>query len=312
MLDFEIREEKLPVIKVNFEEMKQALQQTIDKYKGIVVTQEQLSLCKSDQKELAGIRKKIDDYRKSKKKELSKPISAFESQCKELVSMVEDAELPIKQGIKVFDDKRREDKRQKAIDAIKLAIEEHGLNEKYARQLTVLDKYINLSGSFKSVKDDIDQRCFALLEEQKKEEELFQAIEQTIENANKDIKTPIKIQDVQYLIKSGASLPDIISRINQLKEKIKLAEMPKPEPKPEIIAEPIQNKERQIVKEDIPQAEIKNTALPQEEPVPVKEAPIYFVEFHIEGTRFDTAKIGQFLRENDIKYKVLNKGQVTN
>lgn len=310
MLDFEIREEKLPVIKINFKEMKQALQQTIDKYKGIVVTQEQLSLCKSDQKELASMRKKIDDYRKSKKKELSKPISAFEIQCKELVSMVEDAEIPIKEGIKTFDDKRREEKRQKAIDTIKSAIEEHGLNEKYARQLTVLDKYMNLSGSFKSVQQDIEQRCFILLEKQKKEEELLQAIEQTIENANKDIKTPIKIQDVQYLIRSGASLPDIISRINQLKEKIKLAEMPNPDSKPEIKVEPIQDAERQITKEDIPQEPIKSNTPSQGNLA--KEPTIYFVEFHIEGTRFDTAKIGQFLRENDIKYNVLNKGQVAN
>lgn len=293
MVDFKIKEEVLPVIHVNFEEVKQALQQTIDKYKGLVVTEEELQLCKSDQKELAKIRNNIDNYRKEKKKELSKPITVFENQCKELITMIEKAEKPIKDGIKVFDDKRREEKRLKALEAIREAIELYKLNSKYASRLNILDKYLNLSGSLKSVKDDIEQRCFLLVEEQAKEEELIQAIQQTIENANKDIKTPLQLKDVQYLIDSGASLPDIIKRIDFLKEKIKLAEMPKPEPSKEI-------------KQDI---EIKQAIPPLKYKKPRNEQ-IYFVEFRIEGPISDTSKVGSFLRENNIKYTVIGKGSV--
>lgn len=293
MVDFKIKEEVLPVIHVNFEEVKQALQQTIDKYKGLVVTEEELQLCKSDQKELAKIRNNIDNYRKEKKKELSKPITVFENQCKELITMIEKAEKPIKDGIKVFDDKRREEKRLKALEAIREAIELYKLNSKYASRLNILDKYLNLSGSLKSVKDDIEQRCFLLVEEQAKEEELIQAIQQTIENANKDIKTPLQLKDVQYLIDSGASLPDIIKRIDFLKEKIKLAEMPKPEPSKEI-------------KQDI---EIKQAIPPLKYKKPRNEQ-IYFVEFRIEGPISDTSKVGSFLRENNIKYTVIGKGSI--
>lgn len=294
MVDFKIKEEVLPVIHVNFEEVKQALQQTIDKYKGLVVTEEELQLCKSDQKELARIRNKIDSYRKEKKKELSEPITIFENQCKELISMVEKAEKPIKDGIKVFDDKRREEKRLKALEAIREAIELYNLNPKYASRLNILDKYLNLSASLKSVKDDIEQRCFLLVEEQAKEAELIQAIQQTIENANKDIKTPIQLKDVQYLIDSEASLPDIIKRIDFLKEKIKLAETPKPEPPKES-------------KQDI---EIKQAILPVKHEK-VKDEQIYFVEFRIEGPISDTSKVGSFLRENNIKYTVTGKGSVS-
>lgn len=293
MVDFKIKEEVLPVIHVNFEEVKQALQQTIDKYKGLVVTEEELQLCKSDQRELARIRNRIDEYRLDKKKKLSKPITVFEDQCKELITMIEKAEKPIKDGIKVFDDKRREEKRLKALEAIREAIELYNLNPKYASRLNILDKYLNLSGSLKSVKDDIEQRCFLLVEEQAKEEELIQAIQQTIENANKDIKTSIQLKDVQYLIDSGASLPDIIKRIDFLKEKIKLAEMPKPEPPKEI-------------KQDI---EIKQAIPPVRHEKP-KDEQIYFVEFRIEGPISDTSKVGSFLRENNIKYTVTGKGSV--
>lgn len=293
MVDFKIKEEVLPVIHVNFEEVKQALQQTIDKYKGLVVTEEELQLCKSDQKELARIRNRIDEYRLDKKKKLSKPIIVFENQCKELITMIEKSEKPIKDGIKVFDDKRREEKRLKALEAIREAIELYNLNPKYASRLNILDKYLNFSASLKSVKDDIEQRCFLLVEEQAKEAELIQAIQQTIENANKDIKTPIQLKDVQYLIDSEASLPDIIKRIDFLKEKIKLAEKPKPEPSKEI-------------KQDI---QIKQ-AIPPIKHEKVKDEQIYFVEFRIEGPISDTSKVGSFLRENNIKYTVTGKGAV--
>ena len=76
-----------------------------------------MSSCKSTQRELAGVRNKIDTYRKDKKKIFSKPIADFENQCKELISLVEKAEQPIKDGIKVFDDLKREEKRKQALEA---------------------------------------------------------------------------------------------------------------------------------------------------------------------------------------------------
>ena len=107
MEDIRIINEVMPVIEVNFEEVKKALAETLTKYENIVVTEETLSGCKATQKELAGVRTKIDTYRKDKKKALSEPIIAFENQCKELIALIEKAEQPIKDGIKVFDDKKK-------------------------------------------------------------------------------------------------------------------------------------------------------------------------------------------------------------
>ena len=100
----------LPVINMNFEEVKASLIETTEKYKGIIVTEDGLMDCKATQKDLAKIRNDIDSYRKAVKKEMEKPIKEFESQCKELISLVEDAEQPIKEGILLFDNKRREEK----------------------------------------------------------------------------------------------------------------------------------------------------------------------------------------------------------
>lgn len=298
MLDFEIKQETLPVIKINFDEMKAALSEKMEQYKGIIVTEEGLSTCKADQKQLAGLRNKIDAFRKDKKKEMSEPITQFESQCKELIFLVEKAEKPIKAGIKVFDDKKREEKRQKALELIQESVQAHQLNEKYASKLNVLDKYTNLSASVKSVKEDIEQRVYALVQEQAKEEETVQIVKTTIENINKTIKTPIKYDDFKNLVEGGYPIPKIINRINQMAEKIKLAENP-PVKKPEVIT-PQTTEVSEAIK--VPQT-------PVQKPIKTDE-PIYFVEFRIEGNVHQTAAIGQFLRDNKIKYEVLDKGAV--
>ncbi len=75
----------LPVINANFEEVKASLIETMEKYKGIVVTEDGLKDCKATQKDLAKIRRDIDTYRKLIKKEMTAPIIEFENECKEII-----------------------------------------------------------------------------------------------------------------------------------------------------------------------------------------------------------------------------------
>ena len=58
---------QVPIIKTNFEEVKENLIVNLERYKGIIVTDETLKDCKATQKDLAGLRAKIDKYRKETK-----------------------------------------------------------------------------------------------------------------------------------------------------------------------------------------------------------------------------------------------------
>lgn len=332
---------QLPVINMNFEEVKASLTETIEKYKGILVTEEGLQDCKATQKDLAGIRIKIDNYRKEIKKEMSKPITTFEEQCKVLIKLVEDAEKPIKNGIAVFDTKKKEEKRQVALDIIAEAVKEHQLNEKYASQLNVLDKYMNLTAKANDVKKDVEQRVFLLLQEQTKEAEMLQIIKDTIENANKNIDAKLSIQDFQSLINLNASPVKIIAEINSRAERIKKAEL-------QAIADKEAKAERErqrIAKEAEEEAErIRIASLPKDTPtvgqveaLPVigeptvtrevvqatfkeeiaqtpvaapKEESLYFVEMRVVGTKEIIAQLGQYLRNNNYNYTKLKTGAV--
>ncbi len=292
---------QLPIINMNFEEVKASLIETTEKYKGIVVTEEGLKDCKATQKELAGVRNKIDDYRKAIKREMEKPIKSFEGQCKELIGLVEEAENPIKDGILIFDNKRRDEKKFKALELINECVQALGLEEKYASRLTVLDKYLNLNGSVKSVREDIELRGNMLKNEQSMEKAKYEmlkgTIETTLESINKTIKTPLKYDDFQKYIDFGWDAARIIKEINDRAELIREAERPKEEPKP------VENVE--VPKQEEPKKE--EVIQPQTEPK--KEEPLYFVDIKVIHTMENITKLSQFLKENGYEYLVKSKGK---
>ncbi|MHC1683442.1 MAG: DUF1351 domain-containing protein [Clostridiaceae bacterium] len=277
-----------PVISMNFEEVKASLAETVYKYRGIIVTEEGLQDCKATQKSLAGIRTKIDSYRKEIKKEMSKPINDFESKCKELIKLVEEAEEPIKEGITIFDNKKREEKRQVAKEIIEKAIVEHQLNEKYASKLNVLDKYINLTTKPSDVKRDVEQRVFILLQEQNKEMEMLEIINDTITNANKSLKTLLKLEDFQNLFNMNIPANKIIQEINKRAELIKEAER---------AANNVN--------------EVKEVNQEPSEPLEQKEnEPLYYVNMKVIGSYNDIVKLGQYLKDSNYNYTKLSTGKV--
>jgi hypothetical protein len=307
MKDLKVTKE-LPVIKSNFKDVKTSLTETIAKYKGLVVTEEGLQDCKATQKELAGLRNKIDDFRKTVKKDMEGPIKVFEGQCKDLIGLISKAEQPIKDGIIIFDNKRREEKRTKALEFINEAIEVHKLTEKYASELNVLDKYLNLSGSIKSVRDDIEQRSINLAKEQEDEikvKEMQKAtILATIESVNVNINSKLKLEDFQRYIDMNYPLDRIVREINVRAETIRKAENP-PEP-PKVKQEELKPVEPvEPVKE---QVSVSESPKPIQEPV--KKEILYFYELRVTGNEDFMLKLKKLLKSDGVKYETLNKGVV--
>lgn len=285
---------QLPVITMNFDEIKANLIENMEKYKGVVVTEDGLKDCRATQKDLAGLRNQIDSYRKDVKKEMEKPIKEFEGKCKELINLIEEVEKPIKLGITEFDNKRREEKKDKALEIINEAIENYKLEEKYSRELIILDKYLNLSASQKSVVEDIEQRAALLKQQQNadkaKAEMLKATIETTLEAINKTIKTPLEYKDFERYIESGWDIARIVREINNQAELVRKAEQPKEEPKKEVPAEVISN-----------MPEVKELK---------KDESLYFVDVHVEHNFGAIQALSKFLKDNGYKYEVHNKGKV--
>lgn len=292
----------LPVINANFDEVKESLNQSLEKYKGIVVTEETLQDCKKTQQDLGKVEKGIEDFRKSVKKELEAPIKEFESKCKELTALIGEVKRPIKDGIALYDTKRKEEKKEQAEELIKGCIKELGLIEKYSRQLTILDKYLNLSASKKSVKEDIEARGQALKmqqdAEQKEIENTKASIIAYVNSLNEDINSKISADD--YFVYIGKyNITTIMNMIQREHDKVKLAENPsKSEPK----QEPVQA--------SIP-VDLKPHPQVQEKPIEKpKDERKFFYEIKVMGDLDHMLKLNELLKSEGFEYEVVNKGVV--
>lgn len=285
-----ITEFKQQVIETNFEDVKADLQKVLEDYKHIVVTEETLTGSKNAQKELASLRVSIDNKRKEIKKLYNKPLEEFESKCKELIALVTEAETPIKEGIEVFDNARREEKRKVAEELIKIVSANAELEERFASKLTVDAKYLNLTATKSEVKADLEIRAVGLMAEQRAYHERLDIINSAIVSANKRIEAKISIDTFKWDIDSGVPTGTILTKINNMADSIYEAEnKPKEEPKPV---------------ETVP--EVKET--------PKAETPmdvaIFKVDLSMTGTREQMISVSDFLKANNITYTIVSQHRV--
>ena len=295
---------QLPVLSANFEEVKASLTESLNKYRGIIVTEEGLKDCKATQKELSNLRVKIDTYRKTIKKEVIVPVTEFEGKCKELESLIVEVENPIKEGINVFDNLRRKEKKEKAMEFITKAIWDNELKPKYANQLVVLDKYLNLSGSVKSVMEDIETRAESLKIQQDAEEretkQLVDSIDMYVDTVNEDIKLKLKAEDFYEYIEKGHNITSITSLIKKQHDKIKEAENPKPIEVPKEEIKEMEPPKQQI---QVPIDLSRNSA-------PVEKEQLYFYDLKITANFENCKKLIELLKSGGFDYEVKEKGKL--
>lgn len=296
----------LPVIDTNFEEVRNSLIETMNKYKGIVVTEDGLKDCKATQKDLAKIRNDIDAYRKLIKKEMTAPISEFESKCKELIALVKETEVPIQEGIAVYDEKRRQEKVKYISDTITIAIDEVGLNEKYAQKLTVNDIKFTLNTSLKSIKEDINEKAKILKDLQIVEEERIKSdisiIETTVQASNEGQEVTLDINNYINKYKNGTPLNSVIQAINNDRRLIEVAEKKalekaKREAKDKV---EVSHKETNV---DIPQIkhEIESSQ---------KDIKKCFYTLKVTHDLDHMRLLARFLKENNFVYEKLDEGWI--
>ena len=172
---------------------------------------------------------KIDNYRKDKKNYYLNLLQTLRNNVKDLISLIEQAEQPIKEGISVFDDLKREEKRKVAERLIKEVIEEQELNEKYGSQVINSGQVLqSLTAKEKEVKDDLTSRAITLRVEQDREAELIDIIKDTIElEKMKRINTKLNFIDFpKDTLDRGIATKEILQEIKLRAESIYRAENP--------------------------------------------------------------------------------------
>ena len=105
----------LKEITFNHNEIKQELSLRLEKYKGLVYSEEEVKIAKTDRATLNKFKEAIETKRKEIKKQCLEPYEAFESKIKEILSLVEHPINEIDSQVKGFEDKQKEQKKQDII-----------------------------------------------------------------------------------------------------------------------------------------------------------------------------------------------------
>lgn len=100
----------LPPVQWNYDELKQQLTEGLAAYKGRVYTDDTITQAKKDRAALNKLAAAIDDKRKDMKARYLQPYQEFEMQAKELAQMVKDQSAEIDVQVKVYEQKRKDEK----------------------------------------------------------------------------------------------------------------------------------------------------------------------------------------------------------
>ena len=109
-------------IEWNKAELEAAVKAKVESYKGIVYTEETLKSAKADRAELNNLLKAIEDRRKKVKEIINHPYSDFEKELKSVTALIKSQTEEIGKQIDSFEDKQKEEKKQKIQETYDSAI----------------------------------------------------------------------------------------------------------------------------------------------------------------------------------------------
>lgn len=143
----------LEPIKFNYEDLKASLKASLEKYKDLVYTEENIKEAKADRALLNKVSTAINDEKKRIKNKLLEPYMDFEEKCKELMGMVTEVSTGIDTQVKAFEQKQKDEKLK---EIMTYWIENVGeFNDLIDFDLIFEERWLNSSYSMKKVQTDI-------------------------------------------------------------------------------------------------------------------------------------------------------------
>jgi predicted metal-dependent hydrolase len=194
--------------KWNFADIKQNLNSHIEKYVGLVVTEENLKDMESTQKEISSIRTKIDSFRKEVKKKMDEPYKVFEGEIKELLQLIEKAETPLKKQILEYENDRIKKLEEELKKFAQTTATNMGVRDEYFK-FSVQSQWTKRTAKKNTVRKEIVTEIENMLNSQRRDDEAKEMAKQrtgliegqcSAHSISLGLKTPILPRDVIHLI----------------------------------------------------------------------------------------------------------------
>lgn len=197
------------VFKWNKDEIKAYFEAQLEKYKGLVVTEENYKDMVSAKNEIVKYRTTLDKLCKEKKRELKRPIELFEEEVNEVLKIVYDAEKPLVEQIKYFDEKETQAKTDAINKFIEKMVEKYGVREEYANQLQHDKRWLNKTAKMKDIEISIEGMMIEISKRQQSDDDYKQIlaekkgmIEFVVDTCNQqyELATPITFNECWNIV----------------------------------------------------------------------------------------------------------------
>jgi chemotaxis protein histidine kinase CheA len=165
---------------------KSAIAGVVAPYRGLVVTDDNVKDMEKAQKELASMRRKIDQFRKNTKKKAEEPIKAFEMEVYDILKVIDEAEAPLKDQLHKYEVERVNTASKEVQAEATAEAERQGLREQYMFDFKINSSWTNrtakradiLSGVVAAItelkaRQDLDDERAKLIEANKQQIELL-------------------------------------------------------------------------------------------------------------------------------------------
>lgn len=192
----------------NNAELAKYLEEKLERYNGLVVTEDNLKEMKSVLKEIVSIRTKLTRFGADKKRELKIPYNTFTSELEQVLAVVSRVENPIANQIGEFEQREMLKRKDFVLNTIAEKSQALGIREEYANRVLPNPKWWeNKTAKMSDVTIAIDETLKGVLEQQKNDDDLKRMQAEKIEmikmkidlfNQNYALDTPIQYEEIQH------------------------------------------------------------------------------------------------------------------
>ena len=156
-IDTDLSKDLPKVINFNFDDQKAWLEERLEHYNNIVVTEDTIREGKADRAALNKLKEAIETRRKEYKKEWNAPLAAFEAKVKELVALIDKPIGAIDTQLKAYEEKCRQEKQLEINEAYAANVPE-SLKDIIPLAAIQSAKWLNAATTMKSVLKEIAER----------------------------------------------------------------------------------------------------------------------------------------------------------
>lgn len=244
----------------NNAELAKYLEEKLEKYNGLVVTEDNLKEMKSVLKEIVSIRTKLTRFGTDKKRELKIPYNTFTAELEQVLAVVSRVENPIANQINEFEQQEMLKRKETVLNMVEDKAQSLGVREEYKNRVIPNPKWWeNKTAKMSDVALAIDEMVKNVLEQQQNDDDLNRMQAEKVEmikmkidlfNQNYALDTPIQYEEIKYRVDNipFGELDNVLS--NEFEKRLEI-EMKAKEPQQ---TEPIFTEQPQVtevIKEEV-------------------------------------------------------------